>query len=293
MADARRARVEETERRVFRERRRLDARVGARRVQQLAIEDSPARLVVAVLADVDADRRHLGRVRSRDRARRAASRLRDISPAPTSSISDTATCATTRPLRSRPRAAPRGEASSLMTETRSTRELCSAGTKPKMSALPHAAAAAKPITQAVDLDVEEQALRSGEPLGIADEERDAAIRQQHAEGRTGHRQHDVLDQQQANQPRPRRAQGEPHGDLATAGHAAHQHESRDVRAGDGEHQQAHHDQHDHRRQRVALAAGRRFPERRDSQPLRRIGDRPIDRQRRPDRVGLRRRRSPR
>ena len=94
------------------------------------------------------------------------------SPAPTSSSSDTATCATTSAARNRPRGAPRGDASALMTDTRSTRELCSAGTKPNTSALAHGDQRRERDDQAVDVDVEENPLRRREPLGVADEHRD-------------------------------------------------------------------------------------------------------------------------
>ena len=64
-------------------------------------------------------------------------------------------------------------------------------------------------------------------------------REHHAHDRARHRQHEVLDNQQPDDPRPRRTEREAHGDLAAPRDAAHQHEPGDVRARDHQHQQPH------------------------------------------------------
>ena len=57
--------------------------------------------------------------------------------------------------------------------------------------------------EAVDVDIEEDPLRCGEPLGVADQDRDSALREQHAEHGAGHGEHEVLDDQQPDDTRPR------------------------------------------------------------------------------------------
>jgi hypothetical protein len=68
--------------------------------------------------------------------------------------------------------------------------------------------------QGVDFDVEEQPLRSSEPLRVADEERQTPVRQQHAERGARHGQDDVLDEEQPDNACPRGAKRQPHRDLA-------------------------------------------------------------------------------
>ena len=161
---------------VLGEGRRLDAGVGPRRLQQPAVEQAAARARRSRSAGRPSRSRSAGSDRSPDRRagppRRCASPVRHRPGAG----------ATRRPAPPpAPRAAvrappPRGEASSLMTETRSTRVLCRAGTRPKTSALTHGDQRAVGDDQAVALDVEEQALRRGQPLGVVDQRRESPAR---------------------------------------------------------------------------------------------------------------------
>ena len=97
----------------------------------------------------------------------------------------------------------------------------------------------EPDDEAVDADIEEDASRRRERLGVPDEQRDPAPREQDAEHRAGQGEDEVLDDQQTNDPRSRGAERQTHGDFAAARDPAHEHEPRDVRARDQQHQQTH------------------------------------------------------
>ena len=252
------------------ERGGFDAGIGTRRVQQLAIEHAPARLVVAVLLDVQLDRRHVARVEAGIRAPRRVEAARHQSGADQQQQRDRhLRDDETRAQPSARRAARRRvfvddrhqiDPRALQRRDESEDERAPAGDQRR-----------EPDDEAVDLDVEEDALRRGEPLGVADEQRDAVPARAGRRGRRRARRARDSRQPAAGRsasrvaPSARRTR-----DFAASRHAAHQHEPGDVRARDHQHQQAHRAQHDQRRQHVASGAPPGdLPERHDLQPLRR------------------------
>ena len=281
-----RRRIEEPQGRVRGERRRLDAGICTSRVQQFAIEHPPARFVVRVLLDVYGEPRHVARIEAGIRApRRVGAARREARADEQQQRDGDLGDHETRP-QPPARGAARGrvfvddrheiDARALKRRDESERERAPAGDQHR-----------KTDHEAVHAGVEEDALGRREPFGVPDEHRDPAPREQHAEERAWRGEHEVLDDQQADDPRPRRAEREAQGDFAAPRQAAHEHEPRDVGARDQQHEQPHRDQHAERRQQDHRRAARRPPERDDSQPLGRIGERPIARQRRPERVHLR------
>ena len=103
------------------------------------------------------------------------------------------------------------------------------------------------------------------------------MREQYSKKGARHGENEVFDNQQADNPRPRRAEGQAHRDFAASRHPAHQDQPRDVRARDQQDQQAHRANNDQGRQHLHRGAARCLPERHDSQPLRDIRERPIAR----------------
>ena len=272
--------------RVFSERRRFDAGVGARRVEQLAIEHAAARLVVPFWR-TSTPTEATWSARSRGFSAPCGVEAPRHQPGADQEQSDTATCATTRTAAhpSAGRAARRGvfvdepsqiDARALQRRHEAEDERTAAGGRRREA-----------NHEAVDFDVEERRCGAASHSALPMKSRDARYGPRSSTPRLAPgTARTRFSTQQPNDPRPRRAERQAHGDLA-ASRTRDQHETRDVRARDRSTSSPIALQHDHRRQHVALAAGGRLPERHDSQPLHGSPTGRSRGQRGPDRVGLR------
>ena len=185
-------------------------------------------------------------------------RLRSVptkSSAPTTSTSDNAICATTRtrrrPKRSRSAVTPRPPA--FMAAPGATWVARNAGASPNSTHVRSASALVKPSTRQSVLQVHEQA------IGVGGEERDEAraqpVREHRARRGAGHGQQHALRHQLPHDASARRADGQPHRDLALARGGAGEHQVGQVGAGDEQHQRGHAEQDPQRLLVVAAEAG--------------------------------------
>ena len=194
-------------------------------------------------------------------------RLRVKRPAPIRRRSDSATCATTSPLRRRKCPVPptTDVASLLSVGARSARLARRAGTSPKPTPVSTESAEGEEAHPPVGRGRQ----RPGRVLEgqRADERLPHPVGELQADEPAGERQHQALHEVQAHQAQAARAEGQPHRDLLLARRGARQEQARHVGARDQEHEADHAHQHDERRARLVAQARGAAPARQDLERL--------------------------
>ena len=179
---------------------------------------------------------------------RSLTKLRSMSPVPTSSTSDSATSATTSVLRSRPRVELVPRVPSLSASFRSGREPASAGARPKPTPVTSATAMVNASTRPSSATSLARGSASGLMATSASTPHTASKRPSAAPDR---RQEQALGQKLADEPRAPGAERRANGHLAVARRRAREHQVGDVGAGDEQHEPDRAEQHEQRDAHVA------------------------------------------